>query len=439
VKNLSKEKKDILKEKLTIRNPKIGEAVALGLFSKNMKPTFTYFREVGDSIIIPLGGIPYLLENISDNEEVSLNDNRFHLPNPEYFNKVLFTGSPRDYQKDALNAALGKSYGVVEAKTGSGKSIIIVALSILRKVNTLILVNTKELAEQMKSNFLKFSNIPEEEIGFIGSGKYEVKPITIGLLQTVVKLDNKKIDELNSFFSQVITDETHIVAAVTYYNALNKLKAKYKFGFSATPFRTDGLTKVINLATGPNIHKVPDEKLSAYLIKPRYIPIATEYYYPMFNTTDYQNMLTHLGDDQKRNKLIIDTYEHLCKGEPTVFLCSRVSQAEKLQAMLPGSELLHSSLTKKKRTDIMDNVRKGKTKIIVSTFALFSTGIDWPDLTCLFMCSPVSSLIVLKQTGGRLMRPHESKTWAKIYDFVDLKIGMLFNQAKARKKVLENL
>ena len=55
----------------------------------------------------------------------------------------------RDYQDEAVEAALAKHYGTIELPTASGKTLAAIALIIRLRQPTLILVPTKALIDQV--------------------------------------------------------------------------------------------------------------------------------------------------------------------------------------------------------------------------------------------------------------------------------------------------
>ncbi|MCK5616005.1 hypothetical protein KAR91_79820, partial [Candidatus Pacearchaeota archaeon] len=212
------------------------------------------------------------------------------------------------------------------------------------------------------------------------------------------------------------------------------------FGFSATPKRPDGLTKVIHWATGPIIHEVDPALLKDVLITPDPVYINTNYYYPYMGSHEFQDMISDLSDDEERNELIIRTLNRDYKYNNVAMLCSRVSQVETLNEMIgERSVMLHSKMTKKVRKATMELLRSGKKTVVISTYGLFSTGIDIPHLDTLFLCAPMRSEIKIRQSAGRLMRMCEGKTSATIVDFVDKKVDPLKYQSYARKKILTTL
>lgn len=436
--------KKIVKSYLTIANPLFFKRLDMGLANWGVQQQLEYYEEIGDeSIEVPIGALPTILDKAAEFGEVidEVLDKRNSNLCPDYFSNLNFNGTLRDYQQDMVNACKNNGIGVLEAMTGSGKTITFVALTLMRKEPTLILVNTIELANQTVEAFTKFTNLKHEDIGFVGSGRMEIKPVTVGILQTFTNLEDKYFDIFNEKFGQVISDEVHIIAATTFYATMAKLKAKYKYGFSATPSREDGLTDVIHFAVGPTIHIVPKEKLEDVLITPTYSVVNTEYYFPLLNTSEYQFMLTDMARDNDRNDSIIKYFKNSpYKDKPTCMLCNRTDQVDYLKNALGDIAVELTSKTKKKeRKRAMELLKAGTKNIVVSTYGLFSTGIDIPQLEVLLLCAPIQSENKLRQAAGRLMRMYKGKNSATIIDFVDKKIDLLRGQARKRYKIFHNL
>jgi len=436
--------KNYIKNILTIDNPLFFKRLDLGLSLWNIHSVLSYYTILGkESIIVPVGILPSIIEAAKNEKitDITIIDNRVSNPDPEFFNKIVFTGKLRDYQKDVVDICMQKTIGIIEAMTGSGKTIIFVALTVKRQEPTLILVHTIELANQTIKAFTNFTNLKEEDIGFIGDGKLVIRPITVALHQSMAKMDDEKFNLINEWFGQIIADEVHIVGANTYYNTMTKLSAKYKFGFTATPYRDDGLTEVIHFATGPKIYAVPLVKLEDVLIKPNIVRIDTNYNFPIFSSNEYQTLITDLSENEERNQFIVDTINREeYKDKNMCLLCNRLSQIKILKEKLgEEAEILTSEINKKERKDIMQKVLNGKCKKIISTYSLFSTGIDIPQLDLIVLCAPIQSETRLKQTLGRLMRKTNTKKEAILIDFVDNKISLLKNQFYKRNKIYKNL
>ncbi len=70
--------------------------------------------------------------------------------------KVEFNGQLRDTQAGAVEALLKYDNGVLSATTAFGKTIVALKIIAEKKVNTLILVHTRQLLEQWKERLQQF-------------------------------------------------------------------------------------------------------------------------------------------------------------------------------------------------------------------------------------------------------------------------------------------
>lgn len=429
----------MITSELTIPNPAFNMRMERGLSLWGIGSHLLYVKNLGGNTLeIPIGALPNVIKKLD--REISITDKRTAIKN-DYFSDKKMTVTLRDYQKEAVDILLTKTVGCLEAKTGSGKTVCLTSLIIERGVNSLILVNTTELLNQTRAAIAKATNIPLDEIGIIGAGKYNLKPVTVGMHQTLCTLPDETFVILNAFFSQVLADEAHICPAKTYYNNLFKLTAKYKHGFSGTlQGRSDGLDKVIYFSTGPRVHTVSTTHLQNILVAPKVKFINTNYFFPLFSSEEYQIMMSDLGENRDRNELIVKIITETYFDKYGCFLCLRLNQVDALKKMLGADAvILTSKMTKKERIQVMKDIHLKKYRWVISTYGLFSTGIDIPHLDLLVLAAPIKSLIKLKQSAGRIMRQSPGKLEAHILDFVDVRIDLLKNQARGRKRILENL
>lgn len=429
-------------EMFTVTNPAFSKKLAMGYSVWGIDQYEKYYKRKGDKVSIPIGGFPALLNQEElDSEEVEIEDNRVCVSDKEFFNNLSFNAKLRGYQSDLVDKVMDTTIGVVKAKTGSGKTICFINIICKRKVNTLILVHLKELLDQTINSIVSFTNLDKKDIGVISGGKAKLKPITVALVQSMVSIKKGKPDiysQIKNYFGQVIGDETHIIAAKTYYNVASDLPFKYKYGFSATPIREDGLTDLIHFVNGPIIHEVPDEAVKSKLIIPEYKTYDSDFYFPYFDSTEYQTMITYLGENKKRNDFIKGVYNAEVDG-PCCFLCSRINQVEALKERFPDAVVITSKKKKKDREEGMKKLLSGEKDKVITTYPIFSTGLDWPALRFAILCSPIGSYVQIKQLGGRLMRQAEGKKDALIIDILDPKIGVFYKKARKRAKILRNL
>jgi superfamily II DNA or RNA helicase len=419
-----------IKNGLTLVNPKFDIATRMNLSLWGVAEKLKYYKEEAGNLIVPAGILDSLLQTYPT---AIVTDNRFLKGKKT---KIKFTGTLRDYQRVAVDEMLKHKNGVLVAPTGSGKTVMLCAYMVEIGEPFLILVNTIELANQFRAALKKFTSLKEEQIGFLGDGKRIFKQITVALLQTVCGMESK---ELGARWSGVICDEVHIAPAETYYRALSQINSTYKWGASATPQRSDGLDKVIYWVTGPLRHSISTENLVGSILRPTTYTITTNYYFPLVDTSEYGTMISDLSVDTERNTLILEEL----KKYPTqqcVLLCNRKSQVRYLKENIPGAVMLTSDMKKKDRADVMAGLLGGTHRVVVSTFSLFSTGIDVPNLEVLFICAPIKSVVKIKQSAGRISRVGSNSEKAPIVvDFDDKKVELLHYQWYRRTKILKDL
>ena len=161
-----------------------------------------------------------------------------YLENNEDFNsKKVFKlrRSLYSWQKSSIEKwNLNNGKGIIEAVTGSGKSLCGVAIvkQFLEKEKTcIILVPSIVLLNQWKTIFLQELDF---EVTSLVGGKYKWSfdrnsPITIGVVNSVIKRTN----ELEGFFDLLIVDECHRFGSIQNRKALFD-SAMYRLGLTAT-------------------------------------------------------------------------------------------------------------------------------------------------------------------------------------------------------------
>ena len=76
-----------------------------------------------------------------------------------------------------------------------------------------------------------------------------------------------------------------------------------------------------------------------------------------------------------------------------------------------------------------------KGRVVIATGQLVGEGFDCPNLTTLFLATPVSFSGRVLQYIGRVLRPAPGKSHARIFDYVDVNVEPLVKAARARQRV----
>ncbi len=426
------------KSRLSIENPKYSAAKKYGRWiGKNLKPVLKYYQPVPGGLRFPRGfaNQAVLLCREFLHETPVIHDKRLLLNEVDF----VFCGDLRPYQQEAVAAAEKRSFGVLEAGTGSGKTVMALAIVAARRQPTLVVVHTRELLYQWQERIRSFLGL---EPGLIGDGRFTVAPVSVGIVNTV----RKRVEELAPQFGQLVVDECHRVPATLFTDVVSNFSGHYLLGLSATAFRSDeGLTRLINFYMGDQFHKVDQAELQASgaIVKPSLVRCRTLFRYRYRG--DYQPLISALIKDVPRNEQIMDDVVRESRQENSgiqLLVSDRVSHCRIFEQGLArrgiSVALLTGRTSAEQRAAVVADVQSGKVKVLVATLQLIGEGFDCPGLTNLFLTTPITFEGRLLQVLGRIMRPMEGKQ-AKVYDYVDEAVSVLKRSAAGRKKILDAL
>lgn len=418
-----------LKKQLTIANPKYEDAKKYGRWiGKRLQPLLRFYEESPTGICFPRGyaNQSVLLCRRLMGVSPSIIDLRHTAPPFP----MTFEGELRPYQKDAVKAILEHDFGVLESGTGSGKTVIALAVIAHRNQPTLILVHTKELLYQWAERIRTFLN---SEPGLLGDGHAEVRPVTVAIVNTARRM----LEELPEHFGQLCVDECHRVPASLFTDVVKHFNCRFMLGLSATAFRRDGLTRVISFYLGDRSYRVDPEQLqqSGAVLRPEFIQRPTSFKYVYRG--NYQALLKSLTKNHDRNLQIVNDVVHETKSADGVILVvsDRIEHCEELAAMLRNAGINAVALTGKtpadERTSVVESLQQGGVKVLVSTVQLIGEGFDCRGLETLFLTTPIKFTGRLLQVVGRILRPAAGKQ-PRVYDYVD-PVGILKSSAQSRK------
>lgn len=425
----TKEIFDYCKNELTIPNPDIQKKKAMGFWTGNLPKEirmYTMFvEEYYRGVVIPIGCIDdiWKIHPIKEDYIIDFGEHK-RKKFPE--NKI----TPYPYQEKAIQAMIKAKRGILNARCGSGKSIM--ALEIIRRIGykALIICHTKELLNQFKDYLVNDLGMQKGDYGIIASGKVEIgNLVTIALRQTIVNVD---LFKHRYEWGTIVVDECHNIAGnVTYVSQYQKilshLAAEYRFGLSATAFRADGLTKCMFALTNKVKYVVEESEIADKIIKAVIQPIYTDYKIPEYaqnvdGTLDYTKMPTVLAEDKDRNKLILDLLKEN-KDNYCLVLSDRLTGLKQLHEELGEGLLIDGSQTtkaaKKEREEAIEKMRNKEEHYLFATLQLAREGLDIRPLNRLFLIAPTKNKGVLIQAVGRIERKDTNKQTPIVYDFVD--------------------
>ena len=331
---------------------------------------------------------------------------------------------PRDYQIEGVFDALQKNRRLLISPTGSGKSLMIYAITRYHtehKRSTLIIVPTTSLVEQMYKDFIDYSWDADTYCHKIYAGKdlLSEKQVIISTWQSIYKLPRTWFNR----FDVVIGDEAHQFKSKSLVSIMTKLyDTKYRYGFTGTLDGTQTHKWVLEGLFGPSYKIINTKELQekGYLAKLNIRVLLLKHDPTAFDT--YQDEIEFLITHKKRNNFI-KNLAHDLKGN-TLILYSRVAtHGEVLYDIINKVErkifFVHGGVDVEERESVRQITEKESDAIIIASFGTFSTGINIKNLHNVIFASPSKSRIRTLQSIGRVLRKSKDKLNATLYDIAD--------------------
>ncbi len=426
-----------LVKRFTLTNPQWVDRKRLGRWHGSTPQTLKFYGTFRESFFIPRGYTRQLLSLCrSRGVDYELIDRRRTLTDLD----IPFQGKLRPFQETAVEESAAREFGTLAAPTGSGKTVMGLALIARRKQPALIVVHTRELLEQWMAQIEKFLGIPPAETGQIGGGKKRVgEKVTVALVQSLYKC----ADQVAEKVGHLIVDECHRTPSRTFTEAVKFFDCKYMLGLSATPWRRDRLTPLIFWHLGETTHEISKEVLiETGDILPAEVVVRETAFEPETDpATEYPRMLLELTEDKDRNALIARDVAAEAAGETGVclVLSDRKAHCEAIRQLLEDlgtdADLLTGDLREEERQQVVERLHAGRTRVLIATGQLIGEGFDCKHLSTLFLTTPVKFDGRLLQYLGRVLRPAPGKEKARIYDYVDANVGILRTAARTRQRV----
>lgn len=428
-----------IRSRLTLRNPVYEQRLKAKASVDDTPQTVPYYADISDSeILIPRGALEIAKAAAARaGIKLALVD-RTRMLEPV---DLQFKGELRLYQLAAAAAVSRRWSGVIEAPTGSGKTVIGLYKIAERKQPALVIVPTEKLLEQWIREAREFLQLRVADIGLIGGGKKIIGNIlTVGIINSVEIV----VDEIRELFGHLIVDECHRVPGSRYFSTISAFDARYILGLSATPFRRDGLTPVINwlLGSTTKIDRAPLVASGAILpaeIEQRLTGFTTE-----LDASDYyQEVIEEVIANPERNKMIAADMAaaELAAVGVTLILSDRKAHCGLIMAYLAAHGVscarMQGGMSKKQKAYYQEKLERRELSTIVATTQYIGEGWDFPRVENLALATPIKFSGKLIQAIGRALRPAAGMDRAKITDYVDHLVPVLMQSGRARNKTYQ--
>lgn len=434
-------------DKLTFDNPEYFKKLNSGRWTGNTPQKISLIQRDGRNLIIPFGMLPDIFNKRRAFDWIY---HSFGISLGEFDYKS--TVKPFDYQEDAIIKALAARQGVIVAPCGAGKTQIGLEIAARIGGRTLWLTHTSDLLNQSMERAKSVFGLQANDYGTITAGKINIgNVITFATVQTMNRVD---LDKLKDKWDVVIVDECHHAVGtptqlMMFYHVISSLKARYKFGLTATPKRSDGLSPCMFALLGPRIceiHRTAVEEttcpVKVKIRKTSYAPDMDRILMPD-GTISYPRFINDVISNKERNEMIVEDVAN--SNGTCLVLTERIQHIETLQKMLEERGIkaisLSAAMTKKakeERETAILALNSRCVKVLLATYALAKEGLDVPTLNNLIMATPQKNETVVTQSAGRVARKADGKDSGVIYDYEDC-FSMLLSWQKKRNSIYKKL
>jgi len=336
----------------------------------------------------------------------------------------------RDYQVDATVKCLRSRRRTLVSPTGSGKSLMIYFITQWYKKKTLIIVPTIGLVTQMMKDFESYGYKGNIHVSTDGLSKNHDIDADV-VITTWQSLDNGKSKINKKWYDQfevVIGDECHGAKATTLIKILSNMEnTPYRFGTTGTLDNIELNKATIEGLFGAQYKTtttralidqghVADIKIKCITLK-----------YPEQIARDlkgktYQEEIDFLTTYEPRNEFIKNLALSL-KGNKLVFF-RIINHGNTLNDLISSSSpdnvfYIDGSVSGSDRENMRKAIEEEHNAILIASLGTTSTGVSIKKLHHMIAASPSKSKIKVLQSIGRMLRQHESKEHAVLYDLVD--------------------
>ena len=335
---------------------------------------------------------------------------------------------PRDYQIEGVYDALRHNRKLLISPTASGKSLMIYSIVryfVEKGENTLIVVPTTSLVEQMYKDFADYG----WDVGsfchkiYAGKERETNSQVIITTWQSIYKLPRKYFER----FSVVVGDEAHQFKSKSLISIMTKLdNAKYRYGFTGTLDGSQTHKWVLEGLFGPSYKIIKTDELmkkghvatldiNVLLLKhpPQKFEVFEDEVQYIITHNRRNNFIKNLALDLKGNTLILFARVE-GHGEPLYNLINNSNTILNRRVFF-----VHGGVDTQSREEVRDITERESDAIIIASYGTFSTGINIKNLHNVIFASPSKSRIRNLQSIGRVLRKGDNKSKATLYDIAD--------------------
>jgi len=267
----------------------------------------------------------------------------------------------------------------------------------------------------------------------------------VGIILSVRKLDEKRrlkdIQTKNENFiaNGVVVHNCHHASAGTYSFCVGSMRARYKYGCTATPYRTDDLDRIFLDHFGGVAFRMKDLSLIPKVWVSRiHLGLDLRGCYSRTGEPNLTRIINQIVKSDMYNDLLVErAVFRLSEGRQVLLLSHRVPHCEMLAKRMGDMGHDATVITGKVPRDKREG-RYGH-RFIAATYKCMAEGIDIPPLSSVIFGTPFGAPMMVEQGGGRVQREHPGKPIPTVDDFMLSDHKMLIALFYKRRNVYKKL
>ena len=379
-------------------------------FYKNIYVPFSYYYH-------------YLSENEKKNKSNEQKNIKKEYPKSE--TNYTFVGTLTEKQelvKEEVFETLNRTKSIILSfHCGFGKTIFSIYITSLLKYKACILAHRVNLIDQWYYSIKKVC--PEARVQILDT-KCSIDKSNDFFIINSLNVSKRSKEDFKDI-GILISDEAHTICTENLSKGLFHFQPKYMIGLTATPYRTDGMSIILEHFFGPEIiERKLKRPFNVYVLKTgKNGPVKIETKVNKMGKLDWNSVLKSQCLNETRNKMIVNIIKFF-KTRNILVLCKLVEQSKYLLNRLKEDN---------EQVDMFVSTQKKfnhDSRILISTFSKTGVGFDHPKLDMLIIASDVEEGI--EQYVGRIFRRQD--TTPIIIDILD-EFRPLYNHYLTRRKL----
>lgn len=354
--------------------------------------------------------------------------------------ELCFKGKLRDEQMPIVNTFLASdANGLICVPCGYGKTFMAIWLALKLKKRFMVVVHKEFLLSQWKKELE--TCVPGIRLGIVQGKLCQIEDTYDGVLVMIQTLcsDTRQYNS-NTFkgFGFAIFDECHHLGAEFFSRSLLRIQCKHMLGLSATPERTDGLSKIFLWFLGPVAYQIkvrdPDDTV-------RVVAYRFESEEAVFKKSPVNfkgeviraRLLNQISEYKPRTKyLSVRLIEFVKEGRKLLILSDRRDHLTDFEAEFKAGGITDIGyyVGGMKQSALDESEKKS---VILATFTMAAEAMNIPALNTVLLATPKSNI---EQSVGRILREKKEvrKFSPLIIDVIDHQhVGCIGQYNKRRK------